>query len=338
MDVEREVDVIEEVARVYGFNNFANTLPSFSGGVVELPHALPESKTRNRLLALGYDETVSPTFISTDDAERFSSAQAVTLENPLSEEAPLLRNSLVPGMLNQLAWNFNREANDVRLFEMGNVFAMSNERVEQKKIACFAATGSAGEKGVELQARPRDFFDVKGDAEAILDVFEKKSLQFSAPASGYFHPERSAKVLLNGETVGELGQLHPDVATERKFKQEVWIAQLDLDRLFAAPLREPRYQRLSRYPFVERDFSLLLDNSVSYERLRSAVEALHIPELESIEPRELFRGPGVPDGKYSLLLGIVFQSTERTLRDDEVAGWSQQVIAAVQALGGSLRA
>ena len=338
MDVEREIDVIEEVARVYGFNNFANTLPSFSGGVVELPHATPESKTRNRLLALGYSETVSPTFISTEDAQRFSPAQAVALENPLSEEAPLLRNSLVPGMLNQFAWNFNRGANDVRLFEMGNVFAMSNERVEQKKIACFGATGLAGEKGVELQPRPTDFFDLKGDAEAILDGFERKSLQFSAPASAYFHPGRSAKVVLNGETVGEFGQLHPEVAADRKFKQEVWIAQLDVDRLFAVPLREPRYQRLSRYPSVERDFSLLLDNSVSYGRLRSAIEGLRIPELESIEPRELFRGPGVPEGKYSLLLRIVFQSSERTLRDDEVAGWSQQVIAAVQALGGSLRA
>src|SRR5436190_1288700 len=220
MDVERDIDVIEEVARVYGFNNFANTLPSFSGGVVELPHALPETKTRSRLLALGYDETVSPTFISSDDAQRFSSAQAVAVENPLSEEAPLLRNSLLPGMLNQLAWNFNREANDVRLFEMGNVFAMSNERVEQKKIACFAATGSAGEKGVELQPRAADFFDLKGDTEAILDAFENKSLQFVAPASGYFHPGRSAKVLLNGEIIGEIGQLHPDVAAERKFKQE----------------------------------------------------------------------------------------------------------------------
>ena len=337
MDVEREIDLIEEVARVYGFNNFANTLPSFSGGVVELPHALPEAKTRSRLLALGYDEAVSPTFISVDDAQRFSSEQAVALENPLSEEAPFLRNSLVPGMLNQFAWNFNREATDVRLFEMGNVFAMSSDRVEQRKLACFAATGSAGDKGVELRARPTDFFDLKGDTEVIAGAFEKQSLQFTTPASGYFHPGRSAKIVLNGETIGEFGQLHPDLAADRKFKQEVWIAQLDLDRLFAVPLREPRYQRLSRYPSVGRDFSLLLDNVVTYERLRSEIEGLHIPGLESIEPHELFRGAGVPEGKYSLLLHLVFQSSERTLRDDEVSGWSQQVIAAVQALGGSLR-
>jgi len=337
LDVEREIDVIEEVARVYGFNNFRNTVPSFSGGVIELPHALPEAKTRSRLLALGYDETVSPTFISVDDARRFSPVEPVALENPLSDEAPLLRNSLVPGMLNLLSWNFNREATDVRLFEMGNVFWMSSDRVAQRKAACFTATGSAGERGVELRRRPTDFFDLKGDAEAILESFEKRSLELMAPASGYFHPGRSANVVLSGENIGELGQLHPDLAAERKFKQEVWIAELDLDRLFAAPLREPRYRRLSRYPSVERDFSLLVDTSVSYERLRKAIESLHIAELETIEPRELFRGAGVPQGKYSLLLHLVFQSSERTLRDEEVSGWSQQVIAAVEGLGGSLR-
>jgi len=240
-------------------------------------------------------------------------------------------------MLNLLSWNFNREATDVRLFEMGNVFWMSSDRVAQRKAACFTATGSAGERGVELRRRSTDFFDLKGDAEAILESFEKRSLEFMAPASGYFHPGRSAKVVLSGETIGELGQLHPDLAAERKFKQEVWIAELDLDRLFAAPLREPRYRRLSRYPSVERDFSLLVDTSVSYERLRKAIESLHIAELETIEPRELFRGAGVPQGKYSLLLHLVFQSSERTLRDEEVSGWSQQVIAAVEGLGGSLR-
>jgi phenylalanyl-tRNA synthetase beta chain len=144
--------------------------------------------------------------------------------------------------------------------------------------------------------------------------------------------------LLNGKVVGELGQLHPQIAEQRKLKQEIWLAFFDLDRLYSIPLRELKYQRLSRYPSVERDFSLLLDNSVSYERLQHAIVALRIAELRSIAPHELFRGGGVPEGKYSLLLRLRFQSEERTLRDDEVAGWSQQVIAAVEGLGGGLRA
>jgi phenylalanyl-tRNA synthetase beta chain len=330
--------LIEEIARVYGFNNFGNTLPLFLGGVVEQPHAAAESKIRTRLLALGFDEAVCPTFISNEDAQRFSSAPPVALQNPLSEQAPLLRNSLVPGMLNMLAWNFNRGASDVRLFEMGNVFAMEGDRVGEEKHVCFAATGMADDTGIEVKSRTLNFFDLKGAAEAVLDLFHTKSLRFDAPASGHYHPGRSAKIVLNGNLVGELGQLHPEIAAERKLKQEIWIAQLNLDLLFDVPLREPRYERLSRFQAVERDFSLLLENSVSYERLQRAIEALGIPELISVEPHELFRGAGVPEGKYSLLLRLKFQAVDRTLRDDELARWSQQVIAAVEALGGGLRA
>lgn len=116
------------------------------------------------------------------------------------------------------------------------------------------------------------------------------------------------------------------------------MSQIDLETLFAIPLREPRYEPLSRFPSVERDFSLLLDNSVSYEKLRMAIEALNIPELLSIEPYELFRGGTAPEGKYSLLLRLTFQASERTLVDREIAQWSQQVIAAIESLGGSLRA
>ena len=338
LDVEREIDLIEEVARVYGFNNFANTLPSFAGAVVEQEHAPAESKVRSRLLAVGYDEAISTTFTSAAEAEKFSASKAVSLGNPLSDEAPLLRNSLVPGMLSMLAWNFNRGATDIRLFEIGNLFANVGDRVDQHKYACFAAAGSADPKSIEQQPRAIDFFDVKGHVEAILEMFAIESLRFDATGDAYYHPGRSAKIAVNGKIIGQFGQIHPDLAAERKFKQDVWIAELDLDRLYFIPLREPRYESLSRFPSVERDFSLLLDNSVSYERLRTAIESLSIPELHAIEPRELFHGGTVPKGKYSMLLHLTFQAPERTLVDDEVARWSQQLIAAVESLGGSLRA
>jgi phenylalanyl-tRNA synthetase beta chain len=338
MDVEREIDVIEEIARIHGFNNFRNTLPSFSGAVIEQPEARVEAKIRSRLLALGYDEAVSPTFISAADAERFASTKAVALENPLSEAAPLLRNSLLPGMLSTLAWNFNRGTNDLRLFEIGNVFALTGDRVSEYRHACLAASGFTGEFGILHKPRLTDFFDLKGDAEALVEIFENKSPAFNAPGSEFLHPGRSAKIALNGKVVGEIGQLHPDIAMERKFKQEVWVGYFDLYRLFEIPVRQPRYERLSRYPSVERDFSLLLDNKTSYQLLQDSILALRIPELRSIEAHELFRGVGVPEGKYSLLLRLQFQSSERTLRDEDVAAWSARVIAAVDALCGSLRA
>src|SRR5204862_526402 len=122
LDIEREIDLIEEIARLHGYNNFPNTLPAFSGAVVENPQAVKVAKLRSSLLALGYNEAVSLSFISHEDAETFSSSPVIELANPLSEEASLMRSSLVPGMLNMVAYNLNRGIENVRLFEMGDVY------------------------------------------------------------------------------------------------------------------------------------------------------------------------------------------------------------------------
>src|SRR5277367_2834747 len=145
LDVEREIDVIEEIARLHGYDKFANTLPAFSGAVIELPHAPMDASLRERSLALGYDEAVSLTFISHADAEKFSTAAVLELENPLSEEASVMRTSMAPGMLDMLAWNLNRDSENVRLFEMGRVYEMrGGERVEPAR-ACLGVTMAAVE-------------------------------------------------------------------------------------------------------------------------------------------------------------------------------------------------
>ena len=144
--------------------------------------------------------------------------------------------------------------------------------------------------------------------------------------------------MLDGKTVVRFGQLHPRVAAERKIKQEVFLADIDLDRLFEHALRKPSYQPISRYPEVDRDFSFVFDDAVTFERIRSAIGALRIAELTSLRPVEIFRGGSVAQGKYSVLLRVAFQSTERTLRDDEVALWSQQIVKALETLGGQQRA
>ena len=337
LDVEREIDLIEEIARIYGYNKFANTLPSFSGGVVELPNADKAAKVRAVLLALGYNEAISPSFISPAEAAAFSRAVMVPLANPLSEEQSVMRTSLVPGMLGMVAWNLNRGATDVRLFEMGHVFfAPSEESAEEAPMLSLGATGNAVASGVHGPARAYSFFDLKGDIESVLGAFEIAGLRFEK--TNQYHPGRSARAVVDGATVAEFGQLHPDLAAARKFKQEVYIAQIHLDRLFALPLRVPRYQPLSKFPAVDRDFSFIFVDSVSFEQIQAAVRRLKIAEMQSFVPAEIFHGGAVPPGKYSVLLRAQFQSTERTLRDDEVAQWSTQIIKALEALGGTLRA
>ena len=138
--------------------------------------------------------------------------------------------------------------------------------------------------------------------------------------------------------VARLGQLHPEVAAARKLRQDVCLAEIYLDRLYRQDLRQMRYQPISRYPAVDRDFSFLFENAITFERIRAAVGALRIAELWSFWPVEIFRGGAVPAGQYSVLLRAEFQSVERTLRDDEAALWANQIIQALKALGGIQRA
>ncbi len=345
LDVEREIDLLEELARIYGYNKFPNTLPSFAGAVVALPDEQKNAKLRETMLALGYDEAISITFVSEQDARTFSTAEPLPLANPLSEEAGHMRNSLLPGLLNMVAYNLNRGNNDVRLFEAGEIFAKSGERHEEHRTLAFVATGTLVAANVHRPAEPYTFFHMKGDIEDLLLSFQHQTLYFDAITTHYLHPGRSARAVLDGETVARFGQLHPEIAATRKLRQDVYVAEVLLDRLYKHELREPKYERISKFPAVERDFSFVFDDAVTFERIRSAVEALGVAEMELFAPREIYRGekthPGKPgpDGapKYSILVHAEFQSKERTLRDDEVAQWSAQIVQTLEKLGGVLR-
>src|SRR5579883_320687 len=338
LDIEREIDLIEEIARMHGYDKFANTLPAYVGAVIELPEAKRDEKLRSDLLALGYDETISLSFISHEDAKKFSTMPALELENPLSAEASVMRTSLVPGMLNMLAYNLNRGSDDVRLFESGNVFQQAGTTAEQLKRICLGATGQATSANVHKPTRALNFFDLKGDIEDILEEFGCENLSFEASAADYYHPGRSARAVMNGAVVAEFGQIHPDVASARKLKQDVFIAELYLNRLYQHDLKQVRYQALSQYPAVERDFSFIFDDAVMFGKISAVVRELGLKELRQIAPVEIFRGGSVSAGKHSLLLRVKFQSNERTLRDEEVTQWTSRIVKALEALGGTQRA
>ncbi|HEX4310546.1 MAG TPA: phenylalanine--tRNA ligase subunit beta [Acidobacteriaceae bacterium] len=342
LDLEREIDLVEEIARVYGYNRFRNTLPAFAGTVVELPWAEKEATVRRTLLALGWNEAVSSTFCSAEDAARFvrEPGAAVAIGNPLSEEAGMLRPSLLPGMLDMLALNISRDVEGAALFEMGTVFSGGPERVDERPSLGIGATGRA------FGQHDADFYDVKGTVETVLGRFASRSIYFDRfPAAlrmnpSWLHPGRSARAVLDGATVGWFGQLHPAEAERRKLKQAVWVGELWLDRLYKQELRQPVIEELSRYQPVRRDFSVIVPDAVAYASIAAALKSLAIPELRSFEPKEVLRdakGKLAPAGHYSLLLGVVFRSHERTLREEEVQGWSQQVIASLEAAGGKLR-
>jgi phenylalanyl-tRNA synthetase beta chain len=350
LDLEREIDLIEEVARVYGYNRFANTLPEFGEGVRALPWAEKESAVRSALLAAGFHEAISSTFCSAAEGALTAPQPAlvVPLGNPLSEEAGVLRPSLVPGMLNMIAGNLNRDVNDVRLFEMGTVFSGANsssvgDKVDERPALSFGAVGALPQESALHARRAFDFFDVKGFVEQVVSRFEMRGMYFDRfPADAgltpeWLHPYRSSRVVADGVTVGWFGQLHPREAKARKIDDAVLLGEIYLDRLYKLGLRRPMAREISRYQPVRRDFSLVLRDNIDWETIDRAVAGLQIPELVEWRVREVFRDARLGAQEYALLLGATFQAPDRTLREEELQKFQAQVVDAVGKAGARLR-
>ncbi|MGA2339602.1 MAG: phenylalanine--tRNA ligase subunit beta [Terracidiphilus sp.] len=350
LDLEREIDLIEEVARVYGYNRFANTLPAFGEGVRALPWAEKEAEVRGTLLAAGFNEAIGSSFCSA--AEGVLTApqpgQVVPLGNPLSEEAGVLRPSLVPGMLAMIAGNLNRDVSDVRLFELGTVFSGTTDKVEERPALAFGAVGSLPEESALHAGGAFEFHDVKGLVEQVLGRFEMRAMYFDRfPAEAgitpeWLHPYRAARAVADGLTVGWFGQLHPREAAARKIDTRrqgdaVLIGEVYLDRLYNLPLRRPAAREISRYQPVRRDFSLVLDESIAWETINRAMAELRIPELVDWRVREVFRDARLGKGEYALLLGATFQAQDRTLREEELQSFQARVVEAVGKAGARLR-
>jgi phenylalanyl-tRNA synthetase beta chain len=342
LDLEREIDLIEEVARVYGYNRFADTLPAWAGAVVKQPHAEQEQVIRTTLRALGYTEAISSTFVSAEEAAAFGDAKAgaVAMGNPLSEEAGMLRPSLAPGMATMLAHNLHRDVSVVRLFEMGTVFAGSTAEVRERTGLAIGATGGAAASALH-GADDALIFEVKGALETLLAKFAGAVTFDTSEVPAWIAVGRGGRALVDGEAVAEFGELSAEEMQRRKLRQTCAIAEVKAEVLLRRALRQPAVRELSRYQAVERDFSFVFPDSVRWEAIAGAVSGLGIAELQRVWPVEIFRdakGKAVTAGSYSLLLRVVFQSGERTLTEDEIAGGSEKIVAALSALGGTQRA
>ena len=339
LDLEREIDLIEEVARVYGYNRFADTLPSFAGAVRELPHVLQETAIRETLRALGFTEVVSSTFTSAEEAATFGT-DAVAMGNPLSAEAGMLRPSLAPGMARILAHNLHRDVSSVRLFEMGTVFSGSTEKVNETVGLALGVTGAA--VGTALQgADDALFYETKGAIEALLAKFDGVVSFDAVELPAWLAVGRGAQALLDGKSVAMFGELSAAELQARKLRQPCVIATIDAQRLMQTTLRQPVSRELSRFQAVERDFSFVFPDAVMWATIEGVLRGWKLDELRSVRPVEIFRdarGKAVAAGSYSLLLRVVFQSHERTLTDDEITRWTEWIVAQLTRLGGVQRA
>ncbi|HTA57691.1 MAG TPA: phenylalanine--tRNA ligase subunit beta [Candidatus Baltobacteraceae bacterium] len=344
-DVEREIDLIEEVARVYGLDKFPARLPASRSGAARLPHHEAETRLRERLIGLGYHEALTIPHIAEERNELFRPLDAVPakLVNPLSEEAGVLRSTGTVTLAAAIEWNLNHGQRNARLFEIGSHYRFVDGKPVETRVLSIGATGAARPQALYDSPRDYAFADLKGDLDAIGAL--SGGLRWEHGGPDWLNPARRGAIFLGkegGAALGSAGQLAKRVAEKFKFRQDVFLAEIHLGPLYCmyyGVKNNRRYEPLPRFPGVERDFSLFLEDGVTFAQVQQTIRSLGIPEIVSIEAADLFRGKNVPVGKFSLLVRVVFQSREATLAEAQINDFSTRIISALeQQLGAALRA
>jgi phenylalanyl-tRNA synthetase beta chain len=344
-DVEREIDLVEEVARVYGLDKFPPRLPAARIAAVRLPHQEAETRMRERLIGLGYNEILTIPHVSEERNELFRPADAVPakLANPLSEEAGVLNSTGSVTMAGAIEWNLNHGQRNLRLFEIGHHYRFVNGKPAETRVLTLGATGAARAQGLYESPRDYNFGDLKGDLDAVGSL--SGGLRWEIGGPDWLNAARRGTIYLGKEgnqPLGVAGQLVKRVADKLKFRQDVFLAEIALGPLYCmyyGVKNNRRYEPLPRFPAVERDFSFFLADGVTFAEVAKTIESLRVPEITSIEAADLFRGKNVPAGKYSLLVRVTFQSRESTFTDAQINDFSSRIVAALEKiLGATLRA
>ena len=347
-EVEREIDLIEEIARIYGLDKFPPRLPPARQGAARLPHYQAETRLRECLIGLGYREILTIPHVREERDALFRPAGITPahLSNPLSEEASVLRSTGAVTMAAALEWNLNHGQRNARLFEIGRHYRLHGSHPVETRVLTIGVTGEAREKGLYDTARDFSFADLKGD----LDTIGALAARFTWSDGGatWMHAGRSGNIgaiadgPISRTSFGVAGQLARRIADKLKLRQDVFLAELELDAVYAAmqaAKEARRYEPVPRFPAVERDFSLLLADGTKFSDVTKTIQSLGIGEIHGIEATDLFRGKNVPAGKYSLLVRVTLQSRETTLTDAQITDFSGRIRAALETqLGAQLRA
>jgi phenylalanyl-tRNA synthetase beta chain len=339
VDVQREIDLIEEVARHYGYDRLPSTFPALN---VPTPPSDPRIErdrlVRRVLLAGGGSEALTFSFIDAALAAHFADERAIVpIGNPLSTQFAVLRPSLLPGLLTSVAHNRHRERTDVQLFELG---ACMTRAGESRRVAV-ALTGDASRLHWSGGRRPVDFFDVKGIVEGLAAALQTDVTfdEPSATAQAHTWPSlhlvrgRAATVSAGGQVIGSVGMLTPAIVSASGLSpnDEVYVAELDLDALATArPAAPLTVTPLPRYPSIARDISIVVDHRLPAASVRGTIRAAAPDTLVSVREFDRYQGKGVPDGRVSLSLRLTFRSLERTLTDAEVEAAMKTILDALK--------
>ena len=330
-DIEIEEDFIEEVARVHGYEKVPTRTPSGELRLGLRPEAqLAPQRLRAQLAARGYREAICYSFVARELLQRWTLDDGlVALANPLSADLAVMRTALLPGLVEALKHNLNRQQDRVRLFETGLVFRQVGDELTQLPHLAGAACGRAAQESWATDKRELDFFDVKADVESALALAGHRSdVGFRQLASAHLHPGRSAEILLDGKAAGLIGGLHPRLLKALDLDCDIYVFELDLAALSTGQV--PRARALSRFPSLRRDIAVVLPVEVSYAAVEACVRGALGQQLAEVVVFDQYLGANLGSGAKSLAIGLILQDDSRTLTDEDADTSMAQALAALE--------
>jgi phenylalanyl-tRNA synthetase beta chain len=348
VDVDREVDLIEEIARIRGYDAVPLKLPKSPEELVPAPRSMQiDSRIRDALSGAGLHEVVNYSFVSPKELAALGETEKpIALLNPLSDEHAVMRTTLYAGLLQNVSRNVRHQVEDVRLYEIGRAYTANPEGgkgavppAHERKVVAGVLYGKRDERKWTGKDEPVDFYDAKGAVESVLSSLHVVGADLAPIQSPYYHPRASAAVKLGGKVAGHLGELHPSVAKKLDLPAGVFLFELDVEVLGEKAQLTPAFHSLHRFPAVRRDLAVVVPAELAHRDLQKLILEVGAPLVEEARVFDVYTGKPIPEGKKNVAYALSYRSAERTLTDAEVTEAHQRIVEEVgRRLGGSLRA
>jgi phenylalanyl-tRNA synthetase beta chain len=340
--MELEADLIEELARFYGYQNIPVTYPPSKKAGIPSPVYGIESAVREIMMGQGYCEAVNLSFAAESDHMEFRpvSGDRIAVKNPLTEDTQYMRTTLAPGLVRSAKRNFNYDQRNVRFFEIGKIYHPGPGGIptERNTLGILGTGGISGQNWASPSPE-YTFFHMKGVVEALLRGVRVCGSEIErTDAAGWLNAADAAVLKINGESVGVLGSLSPVLEEKYKLRQPVYLAEIDFEALARQAFSPIKFQPLPRYPSVERDMSILVSSDLEFGKIQNGITGLGIGELTGVDLIDVYEGEKIPPGKVSLTLRLTFLDRERTLTVDRVQGFIDTVLSyLINTYGAGLR-
>ena len=335
-DLATPEDLVEEVARIYGYDNIPARLRPMEPLIARKEETLVDlDSLRNILVQRGYQEAITYSFVPPDVEASLSPMQEpIKLSNPISEELSIMRSTLWSGLIPALDKNVKRQQSRVRFFETGLSFIKTDEGLTQRQKIAGAITGNLHSETWNAKSQPVDFFDIKGDVEALLAEASGQNFDFVISDHSALHPGQSANITYKKQVVGVCGALHPSVEKKLNLDQQVFVFEIDVDLISQKKL--PEYSKISSYPSVRRDLALLVNSDVSFSKITKALKNMNIKSLVDTFVFDVYEGEHVDSGQKSIALGLIFQDFSRTLEEQEISAHVGKIMETLEKQTGAV--